>query len=258
MSAKTDLLKNLRVASPCNVGWERMTGDSRVRFCDSCQLNVYNFSEMTAREIELLVMKTEGRICGRMYRKTDGTILTRDCPVGLRALRRRISRTAGAVFATVLSLWSVAFPQSKRDKSQSCEQVSSLQLERKKSDDNTTKFTGVIMDPLRAVINNAETTLLTKSGAKLRIVKTDDNGHFSFEGLVDGVYTLKINSPGFKTLTVKNFEIKKAEAVQAQIVLNFVDSVEVVGVLVTSPDIESSNGTTIIRGDFIRKLPINN
>jgi hypothetical protein len=138
---------------------------------------------------------------------------------------------------------------------QSSQQV---QLERKKSDDNSSRFTGVINDPMGAVIPGAEATLLAKSGAKLRFVQTDDNGNFSFEGLAAGVYTLKVNSPGFKTLTIKRLEIKATEAVRAQIVLNVVDSGVMVGIIVTSPDIESSNGTTIIKGDFIRKLPINN
>jgi len=254
MPAQTELLKNLRVASPCHIGWERMSGDERVRFCDSCKLNVYNFSEMTPGEIESLLVKTEGRICGRMYRRTDGTILTRDCPVGLRALRRRLSRSAGALVATVLSFCSVAFPQSSKDKSKSSQQV---QLKRRKSDNNTSRFTGVILDPMAAVIANADAILLAKSGAKLRVVKTNDIGQFSFEGLAEGVYKLEIYSPGFKVLTVKPFEIKAAENVRAEIVLN-VDGEVLVGIIVTSSDIESSNGTTKIRGDFIRKLPINN
>jgi hypothetical protein len=36
------LLDNLRVASPCNVSWEAMTGDDWVRFCGSCEKSVYS------------------------------------------------------------------------------------------------------------------------------------------------------------------------------------------------------------------------
>jgi hypothetical protein len=83
-----------------------MAGNDRRRFCGQCQLNVYNLSGMTKREAEELLNQTEGRLCVRFYRRADGTILTQDCPVGLRALKRRISRIATATLSTVLGFFS--------------------------------------------------------------------------------------------------------------------------------------------------------
>src|SRR5262245_8014341 len=127
-----DPLGSLRVASPCHLSWEEMTGGHRVRFCGSCQLNVYNFSAMTADEVRALIAKSEGRICGRLYRRTDGTILTRDCPVGLRAVRRRVRRMVGAVFATLVSLGSIALGQSGTKDTKTCSQ-SVVNFERTKA-----------------------------------------------------------------------------------------------------------------------------
>jgi hypothetical protein len=31
-------LSRLRIATPCPIGWDEMTGDSQVRFCGHCQL----------------------------------------------------------------------------------------------------------------------------------------------------------------------------------------------------------------------------
>jgi hypothetical protein len=56
-SVKFDLYK-LRIASPCSVGWDHMTGDDRTRFCDLCQLNVYNVAGMTEAEVRELVSLT--------------------------------------------------------------------------------------------------------------------------------------------------------------------------------------------------------
>ena len=81
-----------RIATPCPVSWEQMTGDDRVRFCDQCELHVYNISELTRIEAETLIASTEGRICARLYRRADGSVITKDCPVGLRALRMRVSK----------------------------------------------------------------------------------------------------------------------------------------------------------------------
>jgi hypothetical protein len=80
-----------------------MVGGERVRFCGSCELHVYNLSGMTKREAEALVTSTESRLCVRFYRRADGTILTRNCPVGLSAVRRRVSRAAGSVLSAVVA-----------------------------------------------------------------------------------------------------------------------------------------------------------
>src|SRR5437773_12576574 len=96
MNDKKFDVKSLRVASPCSVGWENMSGDERTRYCDQCSLNVYNISSLTTSEVEDLILKREGRLCIMIYRRADGTVLTRDCPVGLRAVQKRVARFAGA------------------------------------------------------------------------------------------------------------------------------------------------------------------
>jgi hypothetical protein len=103
MAKFKDPLSRVKIASPCTADWESMVGDARRRFCSQCELNVYNLSQMTKREAEELLNQTEGRLCVRFYRRADGTILTQDCPVGLRALRRRLKRIRTAVVSTVLS-----------------------------------------------------------------------------------------------------------------------------------------------------------
>ncbi len=95
----------LEVASPCPESWECMRGDGRVRFCDRCELNVYNLSEMTEAEVEALVHGTTGRLCARFYRRRDGTVLTRDCPVKVRA---RIMRRWIVVAVALLSVVGAA------------------------------------------------------------------------------------------------------------------------------------------------------
>lgn len=99
-------LDHVTVAAPCNVGWDNMVGNERVRFCGQCSLNVYNLSAMPKSEAERLVSQAEGRLCVRYYRRADGTILTKNCPVGLRSLKRRLSRIASASISAVLSFFA--------------------------------------------------------------------------------------------------------------------------------------------------------
>ncbi len=102
MSKTISLLQQVKIASPCTVSWESMIGDETVRYCGQCKLNVYNLSALTDEEAETLLRERTGRMCGRIYQRHDGTVLTRDCPVGMRAIRRRLARMVGAVAASLL------------------------------------------------------------------------------------------------------------------------------------------------------------
>jgi hypothetical protein len=106
MAQFTDPLAHVRVAAPCRADWERMRGNERVRFCDECSMNVYNLSNMTRKDAEALIMNTEGRLCVRYYHRPDGSILTANCPVGVRALKRRVSGFSRAVVSSVLSFFA--------------------------------------------------------------------------------------------------------------------------------------------------------
>ena len=108
MSRTVSLVQRIEIASPCPVSWDSMTGDDQVRFCGQCQLNVYNFAEMSAEEGERLILEKEGKLCARIYRRRDGTILTRDCPVGLAALRRRVMGLGVGIAASLFVIVGTA------------------------------------------------------------------------------------------------------------------------------------------------------
>src|SRR5687768_13976127 len=94
----------VQVASPCHVSWNEMTGDDRQRFCRQCNLHVYDLSDMPRDEAESFIAKASGRTCVRLFRRADGTVLTRDCPVGLRAMRQRFVRAAAALAGIIVAL----------------------------------------------------------------------------------------------------------------------------------------------------------
>lgn len=87
------VLENVRIAAPCNASWDEM----RVRFCGHSGKSVYNLSAMPREEAEALLAEKEGQMCVRLYRRADGTVLTADCPVGVKRRRRRRA-VAAAVF----------------------------------------------------------------------------------------------------------------------------------------------------------------
>lgn len=92
-----------------------LTESERARFCGQCKKNVYDIASMSTAEAELFLQKmafghasdsgseSESRsICLQIYRRADGTVITDDCPVGLRRVRdfwRRLKTSAAALFA---------------------------------------------------------------------------------------------------------------------------------------------------------------
>src|SRR5262245_20354331 len=99
-------LDNISVASQCKASWDAMAGDNRVRFCSECKLNVYNLSAMSRAEAVSLITSREGRTCVRFYRRSDGTMLTRDCPVGWRAWRKRMLTACAAAAILFVTLFT--------------------------------------------------------------------------------------------------------------------------------------------------------
>jgi hypothetical protein len=96
------LLEDVAIAAPCTASWEEMVGDEHVRFCGKCEKNVYNLSSLPREEAEALLAAKEGKMCVRLYKRADGTVLTADCPVGVTKRRRR--RAAfGAVGASLMA-----------------------------------------------------------------------------------------------------------------------------------------------------------
>lgn len=99
MARQLTILENSRIAAPCSMSWHAMKGDDRVRYCDACRLNVYNLIDMDSDAADALIREKEGDVCIRLYQRPDGTLITSNCPVGLRAARRRLTRAVSAIAA---------------------------------------------------------------------------------------------------------------------------------------------------------------
>ncbi len=99
-------LNNIQIASPCSADWDEMYGDDRKRFCGECKLNVYNLSGMSRDEAEVLIMNAEGRLCVRFYRRSDGSVITSDCPVGWAKLKQRTRLYAAAMASLLMALFT--------------------------------------------------------------------------------------------------------------------------------------------------------
>ena len=101
------ILDQVQVAAPCPASWDDMVGDEHVRFCGKCEKNVYNLSSLPRDEAEALLVAREGSVCVRLFRRQDGTVLTADCPVGVKKRRRRraaVAAVGGGLIAVAAAL----------------------------------------------------------------------------------------------------------------------------------------------------------
>ena len=111
--AKPSLLNQAFIETPCESSWDKMTGNDSVRFCGQCSLNVYNIANLTDKEAEAVFAKgrEQGRVCARLYRRPDGTIMTDNGPRSLRKIRdapRWLKTKIVAGFALTISLFTPA------------------------------------------------------------------------------------------------------------------------------------------------------
>jgi len=162
-----------------------MPGTDRIRHCAQCGKNVYNLSAMSRREAQALLRETEGRLCARMYRRADGTILTENCPAGLRAIGTKVSRRAGAAMA--LSAIAVA-------------QVPLVRIAFAQEQNAEYAVSGFVEDPTGDVIPRAAITAFEESTGKRYVARADSAGFFRIGTLGPGSYRMKVEVPGFQNL----------------------------------------------------------
>lgn len=117
MGNKISPLDKLQITAPCPAKWDEMSSfqgePERVRYCVHCELNVYNLSALSRQDAEALLLRMEGRLCVRLYRRADGTILTQNCPIGLAKVKARMSQLVQVAMGMLIGLlanigfWSV-------------------------------------------------------------------------------------------------------------------------------------------------------
>lgn len=107
-------LSRISIAAPCSADWDAMPGTERIRNCGDCKKNVYNISDMTEKEAEAFLLENNTSKCVTYFQRQDGTILTDNCPVGLRRIRnawRNTRRVAALILGSLFSI-NAAFSQN--------------------------------------------------------------------------------------------------------------------------------------------------
>jgi hypothetical protein len=197
----------LRIASPCSASWADMPGDEKVRHCTQCELDVYNFSAMTPREINQIVSARTGRLCARFYQRPDRTMLTQNCPAGIRTGVLRGSAIAAAALAALVT---IAPAKARAVPPQS----SSTSLQMQSAHEG---FALQVLDPVGAAIPGATVSLVnTKTGEHFGL-STDAKGELALPDLPPGSYELTVSASGFSTSIAKGLTMPGRATVTLQL-----------------------------------------
>lgn len=229
-----------------------MSGDERARHCESCKLNVYNIAGMSNAEVQQLVANREGRLCIRLFRRADGTVLTKDCPVGFRAYQKRVAKFAGATLSVLLSLVGFGAAQGT---SGTRDGKNAEQDEQKLS---SNELAGTVVDSVGAVIPGAKIRLFKNNDKKLlRKTRSSDDGRYSFSSLPDGKYRVEVEFKGFKTKIFDNVEVVDGANTTLNVEMEVTNVTVVVGMIAEAPliDISSSSVTSTIAKRQFDGLP---
>src|SRR5262245_26956232 len=200
MSANNRRLDQLKVVSPCSTDWDRMSGDEKKRFCSECDKYVYDFSQMTRRQVEAIVSIHRGRMCARITLRPDGSLVTLEAPPVHPIVARRAPPVVNATLAAILGF---SVPASALNVDVSAAQI----IVRSNADGKSARTPfgggesvvgGTVFDPQGAVIPNAVVKLISDAGAELE-TKTSGEGEFRFAQLPFGAYIMLVEAQGFYT-----------------------------------------------------------
>src|SRR5271169_3264286 len=65
--------------------------------------------------------------------------------------------------------------------------------------ETTSAIVGDVQDPTNAAVPHARVTITSQATGLLRETTTDDSGRFNFPQLKPGVYSVKVEAPGFES-----------------------------------------------------------
>ncbi len=194
MSAK-NFLYNLTIPSPCSADWNSMIGNNQVRFCEHCQLNVHDLSQLTRSQAERLIARANGRVCVRYHTDDKGRPITLPVSQKLHRIGRRVSRIAAGAFTATLSVSSAVAQQTVTLQGRVLRVPAASQPLTLAVPDAT--IAGTVKDLGGAVISGATISLWEDNLGSPLYASSDDNGQFKVEKLAPGSYRLRIEAPGY-------------------------------------------------------------
>jgi Carboxypeptidase regulatory-like domain len=215
MTDRRDRLNLLTVTTPCTEPWESMAGDGATRHCARCNRSVHDFAALSPREIEILLLRTRGRVCGRLTRRPDGQLVTRRewVPSPIEVVERP-SRLAAALVAGLLGGLGAplgAQPATPPAATTTADPESDPRPRRDPVVDPAASLFGRVTSQAGEPVANVELRATNTLDRATVATFTDADGRFVFVGLSSGLWEIAGGSEDWTVDEVYNLQLTASE-----------------------------------------------
>src|SRR3954463_3503632 len=100
---------------------------------------------------------------------------------------------------------------------------------------------GQVTDPTHAAVPNSTLRLTNKGTGAERITQSDGEGNYNFPIVAPGVYTIRAEAQGFRSLDVTSLEVQVAQQVNQNFELAVGTSATTLEVTAATPMLEQRN-----------------
>src|SRR6202521_2193012 len=117
-------------------------------------------------------------------------------------------------------------------------------------------LSGIVYDASKASVPGAQVTITGPIGSLSQ--STTEQGSFLFSTLIPGIYSIKVQKPGFKLASVKSAEIQINKTTSVEVILETGQVSEVVEVSAASVTVDTSTSavTSNIADTFFENIPV--
>src|SRR5208282_2158132 len=120
-------------------------------------------------------------------------------------------------------------------------------------------LSGTVVDKTGSVISGAAVKIISQGTGTTREVKTDGSGHYLAPYLAVSIYTIRVESQGFRTTEQKDIVLQVDEQREVNFTLNPASVSATVEVSATEVAVETTNPTLgqVITSEQVADLPLN-
>lgn len=200
-------LDSIDVKMPCNESWEEMTGNAEVRFCSHCAKDVHNISAMTRAKAAKLIKDSNGKLCVRYAKNSNGELIT--APSKFTQIKRRATIAAGVLSAS-LTLSTLANAQSETAvPKDTANQTQTDKTNKPETKQDVFTISGTVKDEDGNAASSVEITLREAATGKVRNTQSNTEGFYEFKDTAPAIYEITVLRPFYEKLEIKGTEIRE-------------------------------------------------
>ena len=246
MAIRSEKLNRLVIGSECKASWEEMQGDGARRFCAECQREVFDFAQMTQRDIRARIEASHGRLCARLTRRA-GQLAVAPTPELVAQSWPWEPRRVSPLAVTVVTAWLSLGAAKTQAAEPSASAAGSTQdgADRDGERDRAPRpasvaggaaLRGRIVDEGGSTVEGAEVVARNALDGRQHATNTDADGTFALDGLPTGIYDVTATLAGFEISPQADISLQAGEGRQVDLTAKSETTHTMMGALIVAAE----------------------